>query len=109
MPITKVGKISLKNSGGFVAKMQLAYINDDGEKVYTGKSGDVTLGFTKEVDPGDMGVPTGSNIYLKAIVVAGFDKEANKMFVYEKGNTTVAKFMISGTTLSNDMGFLGTE
>jgi hypothetical protein len=104
MPLQKIGKMSLKNSGGFVTRVQFSYLNDDGEKKLTGQTGDITLGLTKKVDPGDLGVPDGSTVYMYAFVLWGHDNEAKRAFTYEKGNTTTAYYNISGTTLSNDLG-----
>ena len=106
MPIQKIGKISLKNSGGFVARIQISFIDDNGEKQLTGQSGDIPLGQTKTVDPGDMGVPDGSMVYMHAFVVWGTDNEARRQFVYEKGNTSCANYVITGTTLNNDLGLV---
>lgn len=103
----EIGRISLKNSGGFVCKIQLRYMDSELNTKYSGQTGDITLGFTKEIDPAELGVPNGSNIWLKAIVRLGRDNETDKGFKYVAGNTNVARFNISGTTLSNDLGFQG--
>jgi len=106
MPLQKIGKMSLKNSGGFVARVQFSYLNDDGEKQLSSQSGDVTLGFTKTVDPAELSVPNGSTVYMHVFVVWGTDNEARRAFIYEKGNPTTAHYNISGTTLSNDLGLI---
>ena len=48
MPLQKIGKMTLKNSGGFVARIQFSYLDDNGEKKLTGQSGDITLGFFED-------------------------------------------------------------
>jgi len=106
MPTQKIGKMSLKNSGGFVAKIQICYIDSNGEKQLTGKSGDIPLGQTKTVDPGDMNVPDGATVYMYAFVVWGKDNQATQAFVYQKNNTSTASYDISGTTLNNDLGLI---
>lgn len=106
MAIQKIGKMSLKNSGGFVARIQFSYMDEEGEKHLTGQSGDITLGFTKTVDPGDLGVPNGSIVYMHVFVVWGYDNEARRAFLYEKGNGSTAHYNISGTTLNNDLGLI---
>jgi hypothetical protein len=106
MPLQKIGKMSLKNSGGFVTRIQYSYLDDAGEKQLTGQSGDIPLGQTMTTDPGDLGVPDGSMVYMHAFVVWGTDNEARRAFQYEKGNTSVANYNISGTTLNNDMGLV---
>lgn len=106
MPMQKIGKMSLKNSGGFVARIQYSYLNDDGEKQLSSQGKDITLGFSQTVDPGDLGVPDGSTVYMHAFVVWGTDNEARRAFVYAKGNVSCANYNISGTTLSNDLGLV---
>lgn len=107
MPMQKIGKMSLKNSGGFVARIQFSYLDNDGNKQLTKQSGDIPLGQTKTVSPGDLGVPDGSMVYMHVFVVWGHDNEANRAFLYEAGNVSVANYNISGTTLSNDLGLTG--
>jgi hypothetical protein len=106
MPLQKIGKMSLKNSGGFVARVQFSYMDDSGEKHLTNQGGDVDLGQTTTVDPADLSVPDGSLVYMHVFVVWGTDNEARRAFVYEKGNTSVANYNISGTTLNNDLGLV---
>lgn len=107
MPLQKIGKMSLKCSGGFVARIQFSYLDDNGNKKLTGQTGDIPLGQSKTSDPGEMGVPDGSMVYMHVFVVWGHDNEASRAFLYEKGNVSVANYNISGTTLSNDLGLTG--
>lgn len=107
MALTKIGKMSLKNSGGFVTRIMFTYLDDDGEKKVTSDgSGDILLGQTKTVDPGDVGVPDDAVTALYAFVVWGTDNEAKRSFIYEKGNPATANYNISGTTLGNDLGLI---
>lgn len=106
MPMQSIGSMSLKNSGGFVARIQFSYLDENGDKKLTGQSSDVVLGQTLSMDPGDLGVPEGSWVYLHVFVVWGTDNEANRAFIYEKGNTSAAHYNISGTTLANDLGLV---
>ena len=107
MPLQKIGKMSLKNSGGFVTRIQFSYLDDEGNKQLSRQGNDITLGFTDTRDPGVLGVPDGAMVYMHAFVVWGTDNEAKRAFLYEKGNTSVAHYNISGTTLSNDLGLTG--
>jgi hypothetical protein len=106
MPLQKIGKMSLKNSGGFVTRIQFSYMDDNGEKKLTGQTGDIPLGQTMTTDPTSLGVPDGSMVYMHAFVVWGTDNEARRAFVYEKGNVSTAHYNISGTTLNNDLGLI---
>jgi hypothetical protein len=107
MPMQKIGHMSLRNDGGFVARIQFSYLDDDGNQQLTKQSDDITLGMTKTVDPGDFGVPDGSICYMYAFVVWGTDNQAKQAYYYSKGNPSVANYFISGTTLSNDLGLIG--
>ncbi|PCJ91615.1 MAG: hypothetical protein COA50_16400 [Flavobacteriaceae bacterium] len=105
MPMQKIGKMSLKNSGGFVTRVYFTYLDDDGNKIMTTKNnGDLLLGQTQTIDPATLGVPDGSMVYLYAFVVWGTDNEAKRAFIYEKGNANIANWVITGTTLNNDLG-----
>jgi hypothetical protein len=106
MPMQKIGKFSLKNGGGFVARIQISYMDDDGNKQLSGQSGDVPLGQTKTVDPSELGVPNGSMVYMHVFVVWGTDNEAKRAFAYEKSNPATAAYVITGTTLGNDLGLI---
>ena len=106
MALQKIGKMSLKNGGGFVARIQFSYLDDDGEKKLTGQTGDVPLGQTKTVDPAELKVPDGAMVYLHVFVVWGTDNEARRAFTYEKGNVSTANYTITGTTLNNDLGLI---
>jgi hypothetical protein len=105
----KIGHMSLKNDGGFVARIQFSYFDDDGCKQLTKQSDDITLGFTKTVDPGDFSVPDGSLCSMHVFVVWGTDNEANQLYTYTKGNASVANYVISGSTGSNQLGLIGTS
>jgi hypothetical protein len=109
MAMKKIGRFSLHNGGGFVARGKVAWMNDDGEQQLTSDAGDITLGVTSDVDPGSLGVPDGSIVSLYVFVVWGTDNEARQSFLYEKGNTTVAKYTITGTTLSNTLGLISVD
>lgn len=105
MDLEKVGSFSLHNGGGFVVKIQFKYLDGDTWK-YSKKSGDITLGVTKKADPGDYGVPNGSPIRLKAVVVAGKDNVANQQFIYDNSYSETADYLITGTTLNNKLGLI---
>jgi hypothetical protein len=105
MPMQKIGKMSLKNSGGFVTRMYFTYLDDNGNKQMSkNNGGDLLLGQTQTIDPGTLGVPDGSLVYLYAFVVWGTDNEAKRAFIYEKSNPSTANWVITGTTLGNDLG-----
>lgn len=107
MAMQKIGKMSLKNTGGFVACIQFSYLDDNGQKQLSSQSGDITLGFSKTEDPGSYGVPDGSVVWMHVFVVWGTDNESRQGFIYDSGSSATAQFNISGTTLNNDLGLVG--
>jgi hypothetical protein len=109
MAMKQIGKFSLHNGGGFVARGQVAWMDDAGEKHLSQSGGDLTLGRTYDVDPGALGVADGSIVSLYVFVVWGTDNEARQSFIYQKGNSTVASYTITGTTLSNTLGLISVE
>ena len=104
MAMQQIGKFSLHNGGGFVARGKVAWLDDNREKKVTDSTaGDVTLGFDQDVDPGSLGVPDGAFVSLHVVVVAGSNAEASESFIYQKGNQATAKYEITGTTLGNTL------
>lgn len=102
-----IGKMSLKNNGGFAVKLQFVYIDSNGDKQHVDGTGSFPLGQTETADPGDYGVPDGSPVALYAFVVWGRDNTASQLFFYQKGAPMCAAYTISGTTLDNELGFTG--
>ncbi|WP_248795869.1 hypothetical protein [Pseudomonas sp. MWU13-2105] len=109
MAMKEIGKFTLHNGGGFVARGEVSYLDDNGEKHLSGNSGDILLGQTKDVDPDKLGVPDGSIVSLYVFVVWGTDNEARQSFIYKKGSPVVAHYTITGTTLSNTLGLISVE
>ena len=104
MPIQQIGKMSLKNSGGFVSRVQFSYLDDDEKRnsphsLRTSRSDSL-----RRLILESWGCQDGSMVYMHAFVVWGTDNEAKRAFLYKKGNVSVANYNISGTTLSNDLG-----
>jgi hypothetical protein len=102
-----VGYVSLINQGGFVCRMRFKYLDDTGTFVVTKETGDITLGRTDRVDPGNLGVPNGATFLLYVDVVWGTDNQASNMLIYEKGSNKCAAYNISGTSTINNLGFIG--
>ncbi|UVE67475.1 hypothetical protein L2Y90_25425 [Burkholderia pyrrocinia] len=109
MAMTQIGKFTLHNGGGFVARGEVAYLDDNGEKHLSGSAGDILLGQTKDVDPDKLGVPDGSIVSLYVFVVWGTDNEARQSFIYKKGLQVAANYTITGTTLSNTLGLISID
>src|SRR4051794_30824030 len=109
MAMKQIGKFSLHNGGGFVARGEVAYLNDDGEKQLSGNAGDILLGQTKDIDPGQLGVPDGAIVSLYVFVVWGTDNGARQAFIYKSGSPGAGKFTISGTTPSNTLGVISPD
>lgn len=105
--MNKIGKICLRNQGGFVVKLEFTYIDGNGNKIRKKGTGDITIGFSKTADPGDYGVPDGAMVSIFCNVVWGCDNQGNEIFLYQKGDNMIANYVITGTTLSNSLGFTG--
>jgi hypothetical protein len=109
MAMKQIGKFSLHNGGGFVARGEVAYLDDNGEKHLSGNAGDILLGQTNDVDPGKLSVPDGAIVSLYVFVVWGTDNEARQSFIYKSGSPVTAKYTITGTTLSNTLGLISAD
>lgn len=104
----QIGKLRLKNQGGFVVKMDFLFgSSPDNLTRLSGSRRDITLGFSETKDPGDFNVHNGDYCTVYADVVAGKDNRGQTIFQYQSGNKNQANFTISGTTLDNELGFNG--
>jgi hypothetical protein len=106
MSLQVIGKMSLKNQGGFVVKVAFVWWDEYGNKHQTGNTGSFPLGQSETADPGSLGVPNGSTVAMKALVTAGKDNQAQQQFTYQTGNPSIANYAISGTTLDNKLGLI---
>ena len=105
-----IGRLCLKNQGGFVVKMDFVRRDKENKEIRVkGSRKDITLGCSETQDPGNYGVQDGDKVTIHADVVAGRDNASKTFFIYKKGCKTIAKFTISGTTLDNELGFNGYE
>lgn len=104
-----VRQVYLKNQGGFVVEMdfQIKKVGLGDERL-SGSGHDITLGLSETVDPGNYGVKHGDEFCIHADVKLGLDKKSDWL-TYDKDSTRVAKFVISGTTLDNDLALIGFE
>lgn len=103
-----VGNVSLKNNGGFVTRLEFEYYQEATNKwIHMKGTGDITLGFSQSVNPGNCGVPEGALFRVYAFVVWGTDNMATEMFIYDNSNRSTASYAISGTTLNNFLEYRG--
>jgi hypothetical protein len=106
----------LENSGGFVAQIEVQYkekhTDGQGNISYDAEwkswqhdgYGDICVGAERTVDLlNDLNIPDGSQVRLKAIVVAGKDRTADEQYIYQKTASSMATYKISGTTLINSL------
>lgn len=106
--LREIEKIQLKNNGGFVTRIQFEYFDESSNNwKHVNGTGDITLGFDKQAEPGDYGVPEGSMVKLYAYVAWGTDNHASQMFIYKKNCGYIASYKISGTTLNNHLEYVG--
>lgn len=108
----EIGKLSLKNGGGFVAKLHVIVREPapgevyGAEKIYKDET-DIPLGQEHTVDLSAMNIPPESIVKLKAFVVWGTDNVAHQAFKFKPGGKRV-RYSITGTTLSNELGLVET-
>ncbi|MBR2261190.1 MAG: hypothetical protein IJ916_05755 [Paludibacteraceae bacterium] len=75
-----------------------------------GSTGDITLGKSKTLKLSDVpDVKDGDYITAYANVALGKDKSGKVWFIADKKSTKVACFTIGGTTLDNELGYVGIE
>lgn len=92
-----VGKVNVRNVGGYVACVSFFYINSSNQTVQTGDDCFPTAQ-SREYDPGTFGVPAGATYWPHMQAVAGGSNTATERFVYQSNNT-VARYEAGGTTL----------
>ena len=108
--LQKVGKLCLRNQGGFVVKLDFEHYDKNHNQVRVHGSGrDIVVGLAQTSDPGKYGIQNGEEVTIYADVAAGRDNTGTTWFIYEKGSLTTAKFTISGTTFNNRLYFDGCE
>jgi len=104
----KVGNIAIKNQGGFHVRMDFQFIDPRGSSSrLRGSRKTIRLGRTETQDPGNYGLTDGALFTVHADVEAGSSKTGTIWLRYEKNNKRIARFLISGTTLDNELGFNG--
>lgn len=104
-----IGAFKLHNSGGFACAGKVTYQNGGSRVTTDAESGTLLLGQEGEVNPGSLGVPNGSSVWLHVDVKAGSDAEAAQAFLYDAVSTKRARYVISGTTWDNQLGLIDVE
>ncbi len=107
MGIQRVGKFKLNQQGGYVCRTEFVYMDDNGQLVQSSQTENELLGQTYTTDPGSLGVPDGSTVWMKIWVMLGTDNQALQAFQYQAGNSRVAEYTCSGTTLSSHLALDG--
>lgn len=109
----------LKNTGAFVARIKVEYkarhadssgnISYDAEWKSWDPSGyhDICASAERTVDLcKDANLPEGSQVRLKAVVVAGSDKTSSDHYIYQSTSPNTAVYKIKGATFSNSLVLL---
>lgn len=106
---SSVGKVILTNRGGFVVELDFEYYDTQSEEnIYVQGSGkDIVLGISESADPGKYNVPDGAKFWVCADVKLGNNNKSTIYHYYKKGSERIAEYAISGTTLDNELGFVG--
>ena len=106
-----VGHLSLHNSGGYVARLGVKWINADGSYGSVTGEYDTDVGQTGTIDPGDYQCPAGAPVWAMVYVVWGDDQEGSAQdgLIYEPGDEHTGKYSMGGTTLNDPMSFDGVD
>ena len=107
MALKKIGKFKLNQQGGYVCRTEFVYLDDNGQLVQSSQTGNELLGQSYTTDPGSLSVPDGSTVWMKIWVMLGTDNQALQAFEYHAGDSHVAEYTCSGTTLSNHLALDG--
>lgn len=105
MPVPRVGKFELYQGGAYVARTQFKYMDDNGRWLISAQTGNELAGQTYQIDPGDVNVPDGSIVTYYLWVMAGYDRESPKSFIYTKGNNSTAHYSCGGVTVNPSLDF----
>jgi hypothetical protein len=97
MAIQTVGSFRLAQQGFYVAKTH----------VPSNTTGDELIDQTYTTDPGSLGVPDGSVLWFKLIVVAGYDVQSPQGFMYVSGNPNIATFTCTNITVAPHLTYNG--
>lgn len=107
--------ITLKNTGGFVAQIEVQYkekhtdgkgnisYDTDWKGWHTDGYRDICAAAERTVDLTDSNIPDGSQVRLKAIVKLGSDRTSNDEYIYNNSSSKAAVYKVSGTTLINSL------
>ena len=101
-----IRSISLKNNGGFVARVRVK----TNSKSYD-VNDDILLGQEKTINLAEAinTIKNGDEIWLEVVVKGGKNKTATQHFVYGKASGKRASYTISGTTLINKLHYNGIQ
>lgn len=107
MALQQVGSFRLAQQGFYVAKTQFIYMDDNGQNVPSNTTGDELIDQTYTTDPGSLGVPDGSVVWFKLVVVAGYDAQSPQGFMYVSGNPNIATFTCTNVTVAPHLTYGG--
>lgn len=98
--------ISLKNSGAFVVRIRIKTWHDS-----YNQGQDICVGQDKTFDLAETygGIKEGDEVWLEAVVTAGYNNIPKQHFIYSKTSSMRASFSIKGTTLNNSIAYNGLE
>jgi hypothetical protein len=107
MAIQEIGKFKLQQRSAYVSRMQVKYLDGDGNVVYSAQTSDEVTGQDYFMDPADLGVPDGSMVWLFLWVMAGYDQTAPKAFIYKHGSNITASYSCTGVTVAPHLNLDG--
>lgn len=99
--------IYLKNSGMFSCRLDIIWYDWDSKEIRVKCSGNLPLSHDIIIYPEKFKIPSGCTIRAYADVKAGKDKKGKEAFVFDENGSGIAKYIINGTTTSNELYFAG--
>lgn len=99
---TPIRGLSLKNDGGFVARIRV-----HGTFGTYNVNHDICKGQERIIDLAEIfgKIKDGDEVWLETVVKAGYNKTASQRFIYRKSSSIIARYSIKGTTLNNTLAY----
>lgn len=102
----RIRAFELKNKGSIILRIRVK--SSSGESITSGNilSGkSIIIDLNQYLDK----INDGDTVWLEALVVGGRNKTSTKKFIYRAGALEKAKFEISGSLMSSNLKYIGTE
>jgi hypothetical protein len=106
MEMQSVGNFSLHNEGGFLVRISFKYMDRNGQMTHSDTGDAIVIDQTSTIDPGTLGIPDGSVLWLFTGVQPGNDNTASQGFIYQSGNSCTAQYTVTGNTVDDTLNLI---